>query len=166
MLKAKEFVRLVAFFNERLNRPLPNFCGQAQIFTEYPLVLNAPTYLDCVAKGDTVRFRWVLHNNSTKPYGIDSILRRAAATKMSDPNRFFALTHATADKPDEATDELSEIEPQSMVTIDQDFSVDPNTMEYSKGNLSLELMLADPKTGTLRSAQKHAMHMQISGCIN
>ncbi|KAF2249645.1 hypothetical protein BU26DRAFT_425931, partial [Trematosphaeria pertusa] len=163
MLKAKEFVRLVAYFNERLNRPIPNFCGQTPIFIEYPLVLDAPTYLDCVAKGDKVRFKWVLHNNSTKAYGIEGILRRAAATKLSDPNRFFNLAYATADKPGEATDELSEIEPQSKVTIDQDFWVDKNTMEYSEGNLSLELMLSDPKTGALRSVQKHAMHMQISG---
>ncbi|KAH7356021.1 hypothetical protein BKA66DRAFT_256362 [Pyrenochaeta sp. MPI-SDFR-AT-0127] len=163
MLKATEFVTLVAYFNERLNRPLPKFCGQADILIQYPLVLDPPTYLDCVAKGDKVRFKWVLHNNSSKSYGIDGILGRGAATKLSDPARFFTLTHATTDAPDEATDEISEIEPYSMVTIDQDFSVDPNTMEYSEGNLSLELMLSDPKTGTMRSVQKHVMHLQISG---
>ncbi|ORY18621.1 hypothetical protein BCR34DRAFT_582903 [Clohesyomyces aquaticus] len=163
VLTASESVQLVAYFNERLNRPLPNFCGPAQIFIRYPLELDPPTYLDCVAKGSTVRFRWKLHNNSSKAYGIDGILRRAAATRMSDPNRFFTLTYATADKPDEVIDDLSEIEPQSVITIDQDFSVNPNTMEYSEGNLSLELMLSDPKTGALRSVQKHAMHMQISG---
>ena len=125
-------------------------------------MLDPPTYLDCVVKGDKVRFKWVLHNNSTKPYGIDSILQRAAATKLSDPSLFFTLTYATADKPDEAIDDLSEIEPQSMITIDQDFSVNPNTMEYSEGNLSLELMLSDPKTGAMRSVQRHVMHIQIS----
>ncbi|KAF2738548.1 hypothetical protein EJ04DRAFT_573709 [Polyplosphaeria fusca] len=162
-LKAREFVRLVAFFNERLNRPLPNFCAQTAIWIEYPLVLDPPTYLDCVAKGDKVRFRWVLHNNSTKPYGIDSLLKRATATKLCDPNRFFNLAYATADNPGEATDDIPEIEPHSKVTIDQDFYVDENTLEYSEGNLSLELTLADPKTGAMRSIQKHAMHMQISG---
>lgn len=163
MLKATEFVTLVAYFNERLNRPLPKFCGPADILIQYPLVLDPPTYLDCVAKGDTVRFRWVLHNNSSKAYGIDGLLRRGAATKLSDPSHFFTLTHATTDAPDEATDEISEIEPYSMVTIDQDFSVNPHTMEYSEGNLSLELMLSDPKTGAMRSVQKHVMHLQISG---
>jgi hypothetical protein len=50
-----------------------------------------------------------------------------------------------------------------MVTIDQDFSVDERTLEFSKGYLTLELMLSDPATGKLRSVQKHQMHMQISG---
>lgn len=163
MLKAIESVRLVAFFNERLNRPIPNFSGESRIFIQYPLVLDAPTYLDCVAKGDKVRFKWVLHNNSSKSYGIEGLLCRAAATKLSDPSRFFNLTFATTDNPGEATDELSEIESQSMVTIDQDFFVDKDTMEYSEGNLSLELMLSDPKSGVMRSVQKHVMHMQISG---
>ena len=162
-LRENEFVRLVAYFNERLNRPLPNFCGQAQIFIQYPLVLDPPKYHDCVAKGDIVRFSWMLHNNSNKAYGIEGILKRAAATKLSDPNRFFTLVHATSENPGEAIDELSEIEPHSVITIDQDFSVNPDTMEYSEGNLSLELMLSDPGTGKLRSVQKHAMHMQISG---
>lgn len=163
MLKATEFVTLVAYFDQRLNRPLPSFCGQADILIQYPLVLDPPTYLDCVAKGDKVRFKWVLHNNSSKPYGIESTLGRAAATRLSDPAQFFTLTHASADTPDQAVDELTEIEPYSMVTIDQDFSVNPNTMEFSEGNLSLELMLSDPKTGVMRSVQKHVMHLQISG---
>ncbi|KAF2259610.1 hypothetical protein CC78DRAFT_56977 [Lojkania enalia] len=162
-LKAQQFVNLVAYFNERLNRPIPNFCGTTPIWIQYPLVLDPPTYLDCVAKGDKVRFRWVLHNNSTKPYGIDSLLKRAAATKLSDPNRFFNLAYATVDNPGDATDEISEIEPLSKVTIDQDFYVDENTMEFSEGNLALELMLADPISRSMRSVQKHVMHMQISG---
>jgi hypothetical protein len=50
-----------------------------------------------------------------------------------------------------------------MITIDQDFSVDENTLEFSEGFLTLELMLSDPVTGKLRSVQKHQMQMQISG---
>jgi hypothetical protein len=50
-----------------------------------------------------------------------------------------------------------------MITIDQDFSVDENTLEFSEGFLTLELMLADPISGNLRSVTKHRMHMQISG---
>lgn len=50
-----------------------------------------------------------------------------------------------------------------MITIDQDFSVDENTLEFSAGFLTLELMLADPISGKLRSVTKHRMHMQISG---
>jgi hypothetical protein len=50
-----------------------------------------------------------------------------------------------------------------MITIDQDFSVNDNTLEFSSGFLTLELMLSDPVTGKMRSVQKHQMHMQISG---
>jgi len=50
-----------------------------------------------------------------------------------------------------------------MITIDQDFSVDENTLEFSEGFLTLELMLADPISGKLRSVTKHQMRMQISG---
>ncbi|KAI9775780.1 MAG: hypothetical protein M1839_000908 [Geoglossum umbratile] len=156
-------IQLLATFHERLNRSIPNFCGFTQIVIRYPLRLDPPTYLDCVAKGDKVRFKWVLHNDSKKSYGIEGILRRAAATKLSDPARFFTLTHGAEDKPDEATDELPEIEPNTMVTIDQDFSVDERTLEFSEGYLTLELMLSDPATGKMRSVQKHQMHMQISG---
>jgi hypothetical protein len=50
-----------------------------------------------------------------------------------------------------------------MVTIDQDFSVNERTLEFSEGYLTLELMLSDPVTSKMRSVQKHQMHMQISG---
>jgi hypothetical protein len=50
-----------------------------------------------------------------------------------------------------------------MVTIDQTFTVDEKTLEFSEGYLTLELMLSDPITGKIRSVQKHQMHMQISG---
>jgi hypothetical protein len=46
-----------------------------------------------------------------------------------------------------------------MVPIDQDFSVDERTQEFSKGYLTLELMLSDLITGKMRSVQKHQMHM-------
>jgi hypothetical protein len=53
-------VQILGIFHERLNRPIPNFCGQTQIVIRYPLRLDPPTYLDCVAKGDRVRFKWVV----------------------------------------------------------------------------------------------------------
>jgi hypothetical protein len=71
--------------------------------------------------------------------------------------------HASDEEPNVANDELEEVEPNDMITIDQDFSVNETTMEFSEGYLSLELMLADPITGRMRSIQRHQMHMQISG---
>jgi hypothetical protein len=53
-------VQLLGIFHERLNRPIPNFCGATQIVIRHPLRLDPPTYLDCVAKGDKVRFKWVV----------------------------------------------------------------------------------------------------------
>ena len=80
-----------------------------------------------------------------------------------DPQRFFVLTHATQDTPDQATDEIDEIEPNSMVTIDQEFSVNDDVMEFSDGFLTLELVLRDPQTPNMRSIQQYQMRMQISG---
>ena len=162
-LHTEDLVSLVAVFNERLNRPIPNFSSPVRIQIRYPLRLDAPTYLDCVAKGDKVRFKWVVHNDSNLAYGSETQLRRACGTKLSDPQRFFLLTYATEEKPDEAVDELDEAEPHSMVTIDQEFSVNDHVMEFSDGFLTLELLLADPQTGKMRSVQKHQMRVQISG---
>ncbi|KAK3390619.1 hypothetical protein B0H63DRAFT_557564 [Podospora didyma] len=162
-LRYEEKVSLVAFFNERLGRPIPNFSGVSVVYIQYPLALDPPRYLDCVSKGNSVRFSWTLHNNSTKTYGVDGMLRRAAATKLTDRYRFFTLTHATEEKPEEATDDIPELEPNSVMTIDQDFRVDERALEFSEGFLSLELMLSDPITGKMRSVQKHQMNMQISG---
>lgn len=54
-------VQLLAIFHERLNRAIPNFCvGFTQILIRYPLILDAPRYLDCVSKSDRVRFNWVV----------------------------------------------------------------------------------------------------------
>ncbi|CAM1507669.1 Fc.00g073100.m01.CDS01 [Cosmosporella sp. VM-42] len=162
-LEVPEEVRITAVFNERMQRALPDFCGASHIMIAYPLVLSPPMYLDCVAKGDRVRFKWVLHNNSTKSYGIDGILKRATATKLKDPLRFFNLTYATGDKPDEAIDEIPDLEANSMVEIEQDFAVAPKTMEFTNGSLTLELALSDPLTGAMRCVQTHQMQMQISG---
>ena len=57
-LQVVESVNLVACFTERLNRPILNFYAGVNIQIRYPLRLDAPTYLDCVAKGDKVRFKW------------------------------------------------------------------------------------------------------------
>ena len=103
-----------------------------------------------------------MHNDSTKGYGSEGTLRRACATKLSDPQQFFNLTHATEDKPDETIDDIDEAEPQSEITIDQEFSVNDLVLEFSDGWLTLELLLADPQTGQMRSVQKYHMRMQIS----
>ncbi|KAH7137305.1 hypothetical protein B0J13DRAFT_639656 [Dactylonectria estremocensis] len=162
-LEVTEDVRLVAIFNERMQRALPDFCDPSPIIITYPLTFSPPTYLDCVAKGDNVRFKWELHNKSTKSYGINGTLKRAVATKLKDPNRFFDLTSATGDNPDEAIDEIPELEANYVAEIQQEFTVDPNTMEFVDGLLTLDLSLADPITGAIRRIQTYQMQIQISG---
>lgn len=57
----KDTVRLIATFDERLNRSIPEFNPQGMdIFVQYPLELSPPRCLDCVAKGDNVRFNWTV----------------------------------------------------------------------------------------------------------
>ena len=166
-LRYEDSVTLVGYFNERLGRPIPSFCGATKIPIQYPLQLDAPRYLDCVSKANKVRFSWTVRNVSNRPYGIDGFLGRAVATRLTDPNHFFTLTHAAKDNPEEATDEIPEIKPNSVITIDQEFTVDDKTLEFSQGYLTLELMLSDPLAGgsgsEMRPVQKHLMHMQISG---
>ena len=55
-------VVLIATFDERLQRSLPEFHvgGGAPVEIQYPLQLSVPRHLDCVAKGDTVRFSWTV----------------------------------------------------------------------------------------------------------
>jgi hypothetical protein len=60
-LNSVDNIQLLATFHERLNRPIPNFCGFSKpVEIRYPLILDRPTYLDCVTKGDNFRFRWVV----------------------------------------------------------------------------------------------------------
>ena len=54
---AREQVSLIASF-DRLHRALPEFHGSSDIEIRYPLELSPPRYLDCVAKGDRIRFSW------------------------------------------------------------------------------------------------------------
>jgi hypothetical protein len=43
-----------------LDRTLPDFSGGTKIAIQYPLELDAPKYLDCVAQGDQVTFSWTV----------------------------------------------------------------------------------------------------------
>ncbi|OCL09596.1 hypothetical protein AOQ84DRAFT_16963 [Glonium stellatum] len=164
-------VRLIATFDERLQRSLPEFhVGEgAPIEIQYPLQLTPPRYLDCVAKGDNVRFSWTLKNVSTKEYGIQGNLRRHVATRLSDPDGVFNLKYGAGRR--WADDELDILLPGAEVPIDQDFTVSSNAMEYSDSVLTLDLMLSDPSkpqagTGSassVRSVMRYDMKMQISG---
>jgi hypothetical protein len=75
-------IQLLATFHERLNRPIPNFCGFTQVVIRYPLRLDPPTYLDCVAKGDKVRFKWV----------VSGFLSACQKVMLTDTNKHLSST--------------------------------------------------------------------------
>jgi hypothetical protein len=59
LLRAQDMVSLRAY-SMRLQRDVPEFSGSVPVVYQYPLLMTTPKYLDCVAKGDTVRFSWTV----------------------------------------------------------------------------------------------------------
>ena len=59
VLHVQDTVALTAY-SVRLQRALPEFNGAVPILYQYPLVMSVPRYLDCVAKGDSVKFTWTV----------------------------------------------------------------------------------------------------------
>jgi hypothetical protein len=57
--RIEDRIGLVAY-SERLKRMLPEFYGPQPIVYQYPLVMSNPRYLDCVVKGETIRFSWTV----------------------------------------------------------------------------------------------------------
>ncbi|KAH0564731.1 hypothetical protein GP486_001878 [Trichoglossum hirsutum] len=161
-LMVNEVVTLIADF-PRLHRAIPEFSGSTHIVIQYPLQLNPPNCLDCVALGDRVKFSWVLRNISTKPYGASGVLKRHCGTRFSDPGGIFVLSYAEADSPHEANDPLEILDPGAEVTIDQSFEVSNDVLPYSAGQLTLQLMLSDPCNGGMRPVMIYGINMQISG---
>jgi len=58
-LFVKDEISLIASF-DRLERAIPEFNGRAEVDIQYPLILEPPKVLLSVAKGDIVRFHWVV----------------------------------------------------------------------------------------------------------
>jgi hypothetical protein len=155
LLYASDNIQLIATAT-KLNRTLPDFSGSTKITIRYLLELDAPRYLDCVEKGDKVIFSWVvriislfrqwritysakLRNISSKPYGIGSILRRAAGTSLTDPGQVFDFTDPTDNNKHKVVDFLDVLDAGSEVPISQTFTVSQLTLPYNDGNLKLEL---------------------------
>jgi hypothetical protein len=172
-LRIQDQVTLIATFFKRLVRSIPGFSGSQFYNIGYPLELTPPKCLDCVQKGDRVRFSWVLRNVSRKTYGLpENGTGRYAATRFSDPERIFELPYKDTTDPNaphEATDAVEEIEPGQEVHIDQDFIVSDTAYEYSDGKLHIELLFADPHAkqpdgaSVVRNIMIYEINMQIAG---
>ena len=178
-LFVKDEITLIASF-DRLERSIPEFNGKAEVDIQYPLILEAPKVLLSVAKGDIVRFHWVvcvtlhatnrtnryqLRNISSKACGYNSSSKRAAATCLVDPGGVFNLTYSEAAQGGEAVDELDYLEPGAAVPIDQDFRVSQHAEDYSYGYMRLELRLSHPnKVVQARTiGVVYGIQLQISG---
>ena len=64
-LAVEDSVRLIATFDERLNRAVPEFTSGTKILIQYPVFLTAPKCLDCVPLGKPVRFHWTVSELSS-----------------------------------------------------------------------------------------------------
>lgn len=56
---ASDEIQLIATM-ERIERTLPGFSGATKIEIKYPLQLDPPRYLDCIAPGDEITFSWTV----------------------------------------------------------------------------------------------------------
>ena len=72
LLLSSDEIQLIATA-VRMNRTLPEFSGSTKILIQYPLQLDPPRYLDCVAQGDQVTFSWTVSAENTLGFGIYSL---------------------------------------------------------------------------------------------
>ncbi|KAH7081221.1 hypothetical protein BKA63DRAFT_549959 [Paraphoma chrysanthemicola] len=163
--KVYDTVVLVAFF-ERLGRTLPEFSGRVDVSYQYPMVMTAPKYLDCVAKGDMVQFSWTIANVSTKAYGSRSAMHRTCGTHLSDPCEVFDLKYADETSPHEISNAIDVLGPGSEVTVTENFQVSQFVPVFITGYININLMLSDPQTGKLRIITSFNLRIQISSAYS
>ncbi|KAF2259686.1 hypothetical protein CC78DRAFT_555936 [Lojkania enalia] len=158
---AQDTVALTAY-SPRLQRPLPEFFGGVKVTYQYPLIMSIPKHLDCVAKGDVVRFSWMIRNVSNKAYGGESALCRPACTHMSDPCGVFDLKYADKGLPHEVSDQIDTIDPGSEIPVIEDFQVSQLVPVFTTGFIDISLLLSDPHSGALRPITIFRLSIQIS----
>ncbi|KAK3381208.1 hypothetical protein B0H63DRAFT_560930 [Podospora didyma] len=161
LLHAKETVTLRAF-SPRLQRDIPEFAGGCEVLYQYPLFMTAPKYLDCVAKGDTVKFFWTVQNISNKAQGRGSLLGNETGTRLSDPGGMFELQRAKAETPHDIMDMIDVLEPGERMPIVVEFRVSELVNEFTTGSLLVTLMLSDPQSGNQRVVVAFDLRIQIS----
>ncbi|KAK3369700.1 hypothetical protein B0T24DRAFT_633081 [Lasiosphaeria ovina] len=161
LLHAKEIVSLRAF-SQRLEREVPEFAGGCEVLFQYPLLMTAPRYLDCVIKGTTVKFSWSISNISSKPHGRTELKPREAGTSLSDPSGMFHLERAHHDTPHEVTDLIDVLEPGEKMPVMVELHVSDVVNEFTTGTLAVILQLADPHTGMSRPVVTFDLRIQVS----
>ncbi|KAK4184428.1 hypothetical protein QBC35DRAFT_505972 [Podospora australis] len=161
LLRAKDTVSLRAY-SMRLQRDVPEFRGGVDITCQYPLLMTTPKYLDCVAKGDIVRFSWTIQNISKKSQGRVGTLRRETGTHLSDPKGIFDFHRASKETPHDIMDMIDTLDPGETIPITVDFQVSELVNEFTTGNMLVNLMLSDPHTKEMRNVVSFDLRIQIS----
>ncbi|KAK3347113.1 hypothetical protein B0T25DRAFT_553663 [Lasiosphaeria hispida] len=161
LLHAKDTVSLRTY-SERLQRDVPEFNGEVAVVYEYPLLMTAPKFLDCVAKGDMVTFSWTIQNISTKEHGRLSVIGRETGTHLSDPGGMFELQRASYETPHDLVDMIDVLEPGETMPITVEFRVSDLVDDFTTGSMLINLMLADPSTHALRSVVSFDLRIQVS----
>ncbi|KAK3683011.1 hypothetical protein B0T22DRAFT_494587 [Podospora appendiculata] len=161
LLNAQDAVSLRAYSN-RLQREIPEFNGSMPVVYQYPLLMTTPKYLDCVAKGDTVRFSWTVANISKKAQGHASATRRQAGTHISDPEAMFDLQRAYPETPHDVTDMIGVLEPGESMPITVDFQVSQLVGEFTAGSMLVNLILSHPSGGAMRAVVSFDLRIQVS----
>lgn len=179
LLRAHDTVSLRAYAM-RLQRDVPEFRGGVAVIYQYPLLMTTPKYLDCVAKGDTVRFSWTvcdrggqrgasvltsrlqIQNISTKSQGRKGALTRETGTHLSDPKGLFDLKRADPATPHDITDMVDCLGPGETAAVAVEFQVSDLVEEFTTGNMLASLLLSDPLTGKLRVVVTFDLRIQIS----
>ncbi|CAM1508808.1 Fc.00g025470.m01.CDS01 [Cosmosporella sp. VM-42] len=159
---AKDTVSLMAH-SERLQRCIPEFAGAQRVVYQYPIVMNRPRFLDCVAKGDRVKFSWMIKNVSTKVYGNSGSLRRPAGTCISDPGGVFELASANLGSSHEVIHPVEILEPGTEICVSQYLTVSELVPAFSVGQMTVGLALSDPHNTQLpRTIVYFLLSIQIS----
>ncbi|KAK3317113.1 hypothetical protein B0T19DRAFT_363246 [Cercophora scortea] len=161
LLNAQDAVSLRAYSN-RLQREIPEFNGSMPVVYQYPLLMTTPKYLDCVAKGDTVKFSWTIANISNRAQGHASATRRQTGTHISDPGAMFDLQRAHPETPHDITDMIGVLEPGESIPITVDFQVSQLVEEFTAGSMLVNLILSHPSSGVMRAVVSFDLRIQVS----
>lgn len=176
----EDTIGLVAY-SERLERMLPEFYGPQPIVYRYPLIMSNPRYLDCVVKGEAVKFSWtvrirgpklsLLHklillnqmtNISRRAYGGGSALRRAGGTYASNANGMLKWASPTPESPGQVRHMIHILEPGASLPVTIYFTVSEWVNDFSRGDMIVNLMLSDPHLGGLQAITTFHLNIQVS----
>ncbi|PGG99856.1 hypothetical protein AJ80_09278 [Polytolypa hystricis UAMH7299] len=139
-LVVNETVDIIAIM-PGVNRPLNNFTIQSAVVIQFPLQLLPPLYLRTVAIGDEFSVQWKVRNVSRKAYGTACNPNRLCGTRLHKVGQFDFKTPMDND---ESFKYIEIIEPGCEAVFSEALYVDNSAEPFSRGNMCLEIFLAEP----------------------